>query len=129
MSHNPTCPDCGGPSFPLGSMGSLSYYRCRDCGWTMAESSAPEPSAWDRRNLDMMDESELTELTETDQRLLAQAASDEGLDLDAKTLAPLSYAGMLALQASIEPIPNRPSMTAHFRETIHREWARAQRAR
>ena len=28
----PACPACHGPSFPLGVLGNLSHYRCRNCG-------------------------------------------------------------------------------------------------
>ena len=28
----PACPACHGPSFPLGVLGNLAHYRCRNCG-------------------------------------------------------------------------------------------------
>jgi hypothetical protein len=28
----PGCPVCGGPGVPLGHLGHLAWYRCRDCG-------------------------------------------------------------------------------------------------
>lgn len=27
-----TCQHCGGPMVPLGALGSLEHYRCRNCG-------------------------------------------------------------------------------------------------
>ena len=27
-----TCPECGGPGVPLGGLGNMMHYRCRDCG-------------------------------------------------------------------------------------------------
>jgi len=31
--ENPTCPQCGGPGVPLGTLGKLAHFRCRNCGW------------------------------------------------------------------------------------------------
>ena len=30
----PTCSQCGGPLVELGTLGNLTHYRCRNCGWT-----------------------------------------------------------------------------------------------
>jgi rubredoxin len=35
--HDETCPHCNGPALPLGTLGALTHYRCRNCGWTFAE--------------------------------------------------------------------------------------------
>jgi hypothetical protein len=29
----PTCSMCGGPSVFLGTVGDVTYFRCRNCGW------------------------------------------------------------------------------------------------
>jgi hypothetical protein len=33
LDENPTCPQCGGPGVPLGTLGKLAHFRCRNCGW------------------------------------------------------------------------------------------------
>ena len=38
------CPVCEGESSPLGSLGFISYYRCRDCGTTFI---GQEEFIWD----------------------------------------------------------------------------------
>lgn len=30
--ENPECPACGGPGVPMGGLGNLEYFRCRNCG-------------------------------------------------------------------------------------------------
>lgn len=30
--HMPPCPTCGGSSEPLGALGGLLHYRCKNCG-------------------------------------------------------------------------------------------------
>lgn len=35
--HDETCPRCHGPALPLGTLGALTHYRCRNCGWTFAD--------------------------------------------------------------------------------------------
>lgn len=35
--HDETCPHCNGTALPLGTLGTLTHYRCRNCGWTFAE--------------------------------------------------------------------------------------------
>ena len=32
----PTCPCCAGHGVPLGALGRLHWFRCRDCGMTFA---------------------------------------------------------------------------------------------
>lgn len=32
MTNPMPCPLCTGPGVPLGRMGRLAWYRCRDCG-------------------------------------------------------------------------------------------------
>lgn len=39
--HTP-CPACDGLGEPLGALGSLMHYRCRQCGWTFSD-PAPTP--------------------------------------------------------------------------------------
>lgn len=41
--HTPECPQCGGHAEPLGALGSLMHYRCRQCGWTFSEPAQAEP--------------------------------------------------------------------------------------
>ena len=31
----PTCPCCAGHGAPLGALGHLHWFRCRDCGYDM----------------------------------------------------------------------------------------------
>jgi len=31
------CPVCASPSYELGKLGSVTHYRCRNCGWTFNE--------------------------------------------------------------------------------------------
>ncbi len=30
--ETPACPACGGEGLPLGILGRLAWFRCRDCG-------------------------------------------------------------------------------------------------
>lgn len=41
--HTP-CPACDGQGEPLGALGSLMHYRCRQCGWTWSEPAQAEPA-------------------------------------------------------------------------------------
>jgi len=34
------CPQCDGASTPLGQLGNLTHYRCRQCGWTFDQRTA-----------------------------------------------------------------------------------------
>lgn len=36
---SPACPICEAPGFQLGHMGSLRWYRCRNCGMDFSRSS------------------------------------------------------------------------------------------
>jgi rubredoxin len=33
------CPQCSGQAFPMGDLGDLRHYRCRQCGWEFAQRS------------------------------------------------------------------------------------------
>jgi hypothetical protein len=37
MLENPVCCQCGGPGVPLGQLGSLFHFRCRNCGFQFSE--------------------------------------------------------------------------------------------
>jgi len=37
---NPECPACNGPGMPLGGLGNLSHFRCRDCGIDFSQEAA-----------------------------------------------------------------------------------------
>ena len=37
FDENPTCPECGGQSEPLGMLGCMMHHRCRNCGMTHSE--------------------------------------------------------------------------------------------
>jgi len=37
MFENPECGQCGGPGVPLGQLGSLMHFRCRNCGMMFSE--------------------------------------------------------------------------------------------
>lgn len=41
LLDNPECPQCGGPGVPLGSLGSLLHFRCRNCGWNFSQPQEP----------------------------------------------------------------------------------------
>lgn len=38
----PECPQCGGLGCYLGTLGRLTHYRCRACGWTFDQGFDPE---------------------------------------------------------------------------------------
>jgi hypothetical protein len=45
-----TCPVCGGPGLPLGTLGKRSHFRCQDCGIDFSDSplgpgEQPSPEA------------------------------------------------------------------------------------
>jgi len=40
--ENPACPRCGGPGVPMGTLGKLEWFRCRNCGWDFSVSSPTE---------------------------------------------------------------------------------------
>jgi tRNA(Ile2) C34 agmatinyltransferase TiaS len=46
-THAPRCPLCPGHGVPLGTLGRLRWYRCRDCGMdfnrTAPSRHAPSP--------------------------------------------------------------------------------------
>jgi hypothetical protein len=54
-----TCETCGGPLVPLGTLGNLMWFRCRDCGQELSANASREeqharyidcgPLAWDDR--------------------------------------------------------------------------------
>lgn len=43
----PECPACGGPGVPLGGLGKLMWYRCRDCGLDFNTSGASRKTAYE----------------------------------------------------------------------------------
>lgn len=43
MDENPTCPVCGGPGVPLGILGRLEHFRCRNCGADFNRRVDPDP--------------------------------------------------------------------------------------
>lgn len=44
--QSPTCPVCPGRGVPLGTLGRLRWYRCRDCGidFNRRAKAPPSPS-------------------------------------------------------------------------------------
>lgn len=37
VEFDPECPACGGPGVPLGTLGRLAHFRCRDCGTNFSQ--------------------------------------------------------------------------------------------
>ena len=44
----PDCPYCGGPGMLLGVLGTVTWFRCRNCGIDFRASETVQPSADDR---------------------------------------------------------------------------------
>ena len=42
---NPECPVCAGPGVPLGTLGRLSHFRCRNCGIDFSRNADGEASS------------------------------------------------------------------------------------
>lgn len=62
LPDNPPCPMCGGPGEPLGTLGSLDHFRCRNCGAQFntrggidnagyGAGEAGDPAGWAERGL------------------------------------------------------------------------------
>ena len=51
----PACPVCPGRGLPLGQLGSLRWYRCRDCGIDFHRRTKASAGASRRREHDMSD--------------------------------------------------------------------------
>ena len=45
----PTCPCCAGHGVPLGALGRLHWFRCRDCGMTLDGPPVEIVAGFDRR--------------------------------------------------------------------------------
>ena len=41
------CPMCNGPGIVLGSLGRLTHFRCRNCGWDFTQERGSEESPSD----------------------------------------------------------------------------------
>lgn len=37
------CSLCGGDAHPIGTLGNLAWYRCRDCGMNSSREVKPQP--------------------------------------------------------------------------------------
>lgn len=47
MEENPECPECYGPGVPLGQLGRLMHFRCRNCGMQFSEVVEENPDKED----------------------------------------------------------------------------------